>query len=488
MRFSAVILAVCLVLSPVRVFAQFDFPNNPTLNQIVTGPSNQQFQWDGVKWVALLGAGTADFAPLVNPAGGQNNYAPLAAPTFTGTTTVGNLTAPGTATWTFPDGSTYTNAGHNNMAALGVALAAASNAPVAGLGVRLVNATANVNNNMGLFVTNQSNGTSAGGVVDLVNDLGHNFWITNQSSGFVPGLLGDPDSASLTIDGENGLYINTDSPISSPNALIRFYILNNPVGTFDTLGLFLPTASQNDSLHLGNTSALPYASIGSANDGQLHLMGGATLRGSQFIATPNPNNAAAFWQVGANSGGTGNNPGAQLYLATGLTAGNPFNWTLAMNLNSSGISLAPGLNYRVNNIPIQTTFYWQGQSIGVNYSTTATSGVLLDATRFQQSITVPVGYKLIAVFYGQALNSVAGGQSVCVQWGQDGNVPYIDGLAGGASSTAWQQVVAPHVWNGDGAAHVYAVYFSSCTGQGTSEIANGGFQQPVAILQMVSSN
>lgn len=35
----------------------FDFPNTPTANQIVTGPSNQQFQWDGTKWVALLNAG-----------------------------------------------------------------------------------------------------------------------------------------------------------------------------------------------------------------------------------------------------------------------------------------------------------------------------------------------------------------------------------------------------------------------------------------------
>lgn len=61
---------------------------------------------------------TPSFAPLVNV--GANNYAPLASPTFTGTTTVANLTAPSTATWTFPDGSTYTSAGHNNMKNAGV--------------------------------------------------------------------------------------------------------------------------------------------------------------------------------------------------------------------------------------------------------------------------------------------------------------------------------------------------------------------------------
>lgn len=35
----------------------FDFPDSPTLDQIVSGPAGQQFQWDGTKWIALGGGG-----------------------------------------------------------------------------------------------------------------------------------------------------------------------------------------------------------------------------------------------------------------------------------------------------------------------------------------------------------------------------------------------------------------------------------------------
>lgn len=37
--------------------AAFQFPSNPTQDQIVTGPAGQQFQWDGEKWVAIGGGG-----------------------------------------------------------------------------------------------------------------------------------------------------------------------------------------------------------------------------------------------------------------------------------------------------------------------------------------------------------------------------------------------------------------------------------------------
>lgn len=37
--------------------AAFQFPSNPTQDEIVTGPAGQQFQWDGEKWVAIGGGG-----------------------------------------------------------------------------------------------------------------------------------------------------------------------------------------------------------------------------------------------------------------------------------------------------------------------------------------------------------------------------------------------------------------------------------------------
>lgn len=65
----------------------FDFPSNPTIGQTVVGPGGQTFKWDGQKWVALFGP-VGTFAPLVNPTGGQNNYAPLNNPNFTGTVSI----------------------------------------------------------------------------------------------------------------------------------------------------------------------------------------------------------------------------------------------------------------------------------------------------------------------------------------------------------------------------------------------------------------
>ena len=47
----------------------FDFPNAPTLAQVVSGPNGLQYIWDGTKWI-----------PGTTP----NNLAPINAPTFTG--------------------------------------------------------------------------------------------------------------------------------------------------------------------------------------------------------------------------------------------------------------------------------------------------------------------------------------------------------------------------------------------------------------------
>lgn len=66
-------------------------PANPVIGQLwydtsITPPMLKV--WDGTAWVEAHGLTGGPWAPLVNPAGGQNNYAPLANPSFTGTVTI----------------------------------------------------------------------------------------------------------------------------------------------------------------------------------------------------------------------------------------------------------------------------------------------------------------------------------------------------------------------------------------------------------------
>ena len=165
---------IIVLLFALSAFAQnFDFPSSPTLNQIVVGPSGQSFQWDGTKWIAVLGTGgggglgftaggdlsgtaisqtvigirgtsvpalatgylhytgtaftwdtpvgggpgggitsitagtgltggtittSGTIALAANPTGGQLNFAPLASPAFTGTTTATALQVANTLT------------------------------------------------------------------------------------------------------------------------------------------------------------------------------------------------------------------------------------------------------------------------------------------------------------------------------------------------------------------------------------------------------
>lgn len=104
----------------------FDFPDSPTLDQIVSGPAGQQFQWDGTKWIALGGGGgggggggnptNPGSTPPSNPTegmlwydtvndilnvwngsawapvgGGSGAFLPINNPTFTGTMTGGGI-------------------------------------------------------------------------------------------------------------------------------------------------------------------------------------------------------------------------------------------------------------------------------------------------------------------------------------------------------------------------------------------------------------
>lgn len=54
---------ISLLMFAAPAFAQFDFPNSPTANQIISGPAGQAMKWDGTKWVAQFGPAGGPFAP-----------------------------------------------------------------------------------------------------------------------------------------------------------------------------------------------------------------------------------------------------------------------------------------------------------------------------------------------------------------------------------------------------------------------------------------
>jgi hypothetical protein len=67
--------------------APANFPDSPSVGEIFTD-QGLDWQWDGVKWLAGALAG---FAPVLNPAGGANNYAPMDSGALTGTYTLNGV-------------------------------------------------------------------------------------------------------------------------------------------------------------------------------------------------------------------------------------------------------------------------------------------------------------------------------------------------------------------------------------------------------------
>jgi hypothetical protein len=196
------------------------------------------------------------FAPLTNPTGGQNNYAPLASPSFTGGIVVNgtaatsgiSVTSGGTwnataltvtnpatfnGTMTFPDASTYTTAGHNNMKALGIG-AAAPNAATGGM----LQITNNWSGSTTATIANSTAGANAYTVIYLNNDAPHYAAIqlgstTATASGF-PG-----DSFVVGTNGANGLFINS----AAATAPISFYVGGNDISRISSTGLNILTGS-----------------------------------------------------------------------------------------------------------------------------------------------------------------------------------------------------------------------------------------------------
>lgn len=285
--------AIMALLFAAPVFAQtptatptpaFDFPNSPTLNQQVTGPSGQVLKWDGSKWVAQFGSGIGAFAPLVNPTNGQNNYLPISGPTYTGVMTGPTLSVTGTSTLagtvTFPSGSTATTAGFNNVKALGIGAAAPTTAG------NLLQATYNGNGNAAFNISNTSTGANATSIIYLSNNVDAG-WILQAGTGFTAGgAAGPADAMQVASNGANGISIATSTAIT-PAPPIAFwnggyktasYTMINGAGT-----LVLPNGSTS-SLYFGGTPTAPFSTITALNAANMSLNAGAHYNGSAWVA------------------------------------------------------------------------------------------------------------------------------------------------------------------------------------------------------------
>jgi hypothetical protein len=182
---------------------------------------------------AFVTAAGGNYAPLINPTNGQNNYAPLASPTFTGTIT-------------FPDGTTATTAGFNTMKALGIGgavgainstdiLDIVSNSATGG-GVALQNTSGGANVIAGW---NAGNGT----YVTYVGTTGTGYVNPN-----VPANVGQ-----LATNAVNGLEILSLDNVST--APIKFWAMGAYQGQFRAGGLDIRSVASagSDPIDIGDT-------------------------------------------------------------------------------------------------------------------------------------------------------------------------------------------------------------------------------------------
>jgi hypothetical protein len=179
----------------------------PTAGQIDIAQSGTAFAG-----VTMSGDATINSAGAitVTKSGGTaltSIFAPIASPSFTGT-------------MTFPDGSTYTTAGHNNMLALGIGAAAPTAAG------NLLQATSSGNHGAVVSITNTTSGTNAGaGPIYLNNDV-HSGWLMMVSSGYTasgPAVAGD--SLQLASNGAGGMEFATNTTIT-PAPPVHFWLGN----------------------------------------------------------------------------------------------------------------------------------------------------------------------------------------------------------------------------------------------------------------------
>jgi hypothetical protein len=226
--------------------------------------------------VPTCGASLATlYAPLTNPTGGQNNYAPIASPTFTGTTTAPTLAVTGTLT--FPDGATWTTAGLNNGTYLGIgAPANATNA---------IYAYSNTNTQQPLFlIANPNAGSNVTIGLQINTGTGSNIYptsLTATGSGFSGSNPWPASSAQLLTSGPGGLWLGTNNqaiPIVFSQGATVAARITNAQWTFNN-------ASTPASLFI-----FPFGSLTSIASGtgmgpsSLQLAAGTHFNGTSWIA------------------------------------------------------------------------------------------------------------------------------------------------------------------------------------------------------------
>jgi len=347
-------LLIGLLLLPALAFGQaFNFPDAPTLNQQVGGPGAQIYKWDGTKWLTVpsgaslagpypdgstwsatglsglgsltvgtptggnMGAGSINAtgiyvngaavggggAPLTNPAGGQNNYAPLASPTFTGTVTV-------------PDASTLTSTGYNNVKGIGIGTTVGGNN--AG---DLLDMLANIAGIAQMALKNTSTAANATAEFDFLNSgaqrgsfgfTGTGYSSTNIQGNSLYFYMNAASPASMSFWNQGQGPIQFIDGASGTTVIAKFQnglILGAPTGgdkgtgTLNATGLYinnvaltgLATAAIPLSIANGGTNA---TTAGAA----LTSLGAAPLASPVFTGTPSlPTGTTGVTQTAGNS-------------------------------------------------------------------------------------------------------------------------------------------------------------------------------------------
>lgn len=279
---------------------------------------------------ALSGAGVTTCGPNLGTI-----YAPLASPTFTGTVTAPTLNVTGTLS--FPDGSTYTTAGHNTMKALGIGVVAPTTAG------GLVQGTYTGNGNAYMQITNaDTTDTQAYSTYYLSNGTHYG---SMQLAGIGATFNGpSADNLSIATSAANGINFVTNNA----GANINFWVntLANGVLSVQQTGIVL--GGPADIRYYSGTQ--PSAYIGSNAAANLNIAAGGHFNGSSWIADSSSFHDLSFQVVGGSMG-------FNFYENTGLTVGSAFTpaqigYMTANNPGGgyvSGLRVSPGQFYTCEN-------------------------------------------------------------------------------------------------------------------------------------------
>lgn len=363
------------------------------LNGIVPGgacPANQFVNLINASAVPTCAPIPSNFAPLVNPPGGQNNYAPIDSPTFTGTVR-------------FPDNSYFNSSGStfdqkvHAGGGLEVSFGLTSdnwmsvNGPATfGSTVATGPLTVHSTTNPGItiqaddgraIVTSQNinagsysiNGTdiktlfsgvgacTGGQVVSALNaNAPPTCVVGGGGGGFTAG--GDLSGTSTTqkVIGLQGvaLPVPTNGYLWSNGTALSWVASSG----MPFAPLMNPTGGQNNYAPIASptftgTINIPNISSSSVLLGATNFPTGSLLgfQGTDFDMAATAYYSGSSWVAAATSAGIfsiNGTSGFTFFQNTGLTAGNNYSPTVIATVTKTGINLPTGSNFTVNGVPI----------------------------------------------------------------------------------------------------------------------------------------